>query len=819
MKKTNKLMNWAGCAMVASGIMLTSASHAALFFWDNGSSDGLFSTAANWNPDGNPGSADLAVANNSALAPITINGNWSVDSLRISDGGSIIQTSGTLTIVNGVGPDNGLWVPESGPGPTSYTMNGGVIQINDPADGFMVARSGGSQGTFTFNAGSITNIVGDTHIGLDGLPYWYQSGGNFTGAGVQIGRFASPYALVQLSGNAVWNVGLVLLADGHGVFNPPNAGLVDLMILGSNVVFNCNGLVMQSQGQLTFDAQGVGMSAMHLGGGQFLLNGGKLFLNNLPSATATNQTIVLMDNIGSYTGTDTQFGNAPNGTIYSGGSFSWQIKYQGTNIILTSVPLCVAPSISIQPQSKSVVLNNSVTFSVGAGGSDLQYQWRTNGITIPGANSSSYTIASAQNSDGAVTYSVVVNNTCSGLSVTSSNATLTIFPPWVFYSWTDNNGTGDNLFTNANNWSPNGIPIADDFAFIGGSADSTNLLIINGDCQVDTMRTGGGTSVLHTNGTLTVRTGLWTDNGLYIGDNGDPYGDGTSRYTLNGGKIVIQDPDGFHVGSAISAVSTFSFISGVITNLAGDTHIGLDGFGTWNQTGGFFKGSGVQIGRFASTNSVVNLSSNASWDVGLVLLADGHGVFTPRNTNSIYLNITGPNVSYKSTGLVLQNEGKVTFDGVGGGISTMDFGGGQFLLNYGQLFLTNLPTVQSNGQQIVLMKNIGSYTGANTQFTNAPDGTVFGGWQLKYQGTNIALVALPIIKITNTTVSGGNVTMVFSAGTSDTTASFVVQRASVVSGPYGDVSPAATISNPSSGVFQAVTPVNGANQFYRIRRQ
>jgi len=216
------------------------------------------------------------------------------------------------------------------------------------------------------------------------------------------------------------------------------------------------------------------------------------------------------------------------------------------------------------------------------------------------------------------------------------------------------------------------------------------------------------------------------------------------------------------------------------------------------------------------------LSGNAVWDAGLVLLADGHGVFNPRNTNDVFLTLVGPNVSYKSQGLVMWNEGKLTFNGMGGGVSTMDLQGGQFLLTYGQLFLTNLPTVQSNGQQIVLMKNIGAYTGANTYFTNAPDGTIYApGWQLKYQGspaTNIVLVALPIINITSTTVSGGNVTLKFSAGTSDTTAAFVLQSSAVVNEPYADVSPAATITQLSPGNFQAVTPVNGPTRFYRVRR-
>jgi hypothetical protein len=841
MKKT-KLINWASCALVTSSFIFTSTTQAALFFWSNGGGDALFNNSNNWSPTGNPGGSDLAVANNNSLAAITINGNWTVDSLRMSDGGSVVQNSGTLTMASG--GDTGLWIGEFGNNICNYTLNGGSIVLNDVSDNFDIGRNNGAYAIFNMNGGMVTNtgannsfFVGrfggsfgqvnmtagvlngpnaDTHIGLDGAANWFQSGGTFNCAGLQIGRFASPFADVELSGSAIWNAGLVLLADGHGVFTPPNSGPVDLKIIGTNVTFNSQGLVVRTYGNLTFDAQGVGVSTMHLNNGIMLLQSATLYLNNLPAATALNQTLVLIDQIGSYPGPDTQFANAPAGSVYSAGTYSWQLKYQGTNIVLVSVPSCVAPTIGIQPQTQYVELNSSATFSVGAGGSSLLYQWQTNGVAIPGANSSTYTIASAQNSDGAVTYRVVVSNACSGLSVTSSNVSLNVFPGWVFYSWINNNGTGSHLFNDTNNWSPSGIPIADAFAFVGGSPNSTNLLIINADCQADTMRTGGGTSVLHTNGTLTIWTGLHGDNGLYIGDNGDPYGDGVSRYTLNGGKIVSQDNDGFQVGRNGSAVSVFTFLSGSITNTAGDTHIGLDGFATWNQTGGTLTASGIQIARFAATNGVVNLSSNAVWNVGLVLMADGHGVFTPRNTNACYMNIIGPNVTFKSTGLVLWPEANLTFNGAGGGISMIDFGGGQFLLNGGSLFVTNLPTVQSNGQQIVLMKNIGNYTGSLTQFPNATNGTVFGAWKLQYQTTNIVLVALPIINISSTTVSGGNVTLKFNAGTTDTASSFTLQGATSVSGPYADI--IATITQVSPGVFQTVTPVSGPMHFYRIRR-
>jgi hypothetical protein len=828
MKRMNKPMNWMGCVIVASGFMLNSVSQAALYFFDNGSGvNSDYATGANWNPDGVPGNADLAVVNSAALPALQITSNVSADSLRSGDGGTINHTAGTLTIANGFAGDNGLWIPEFGPAPTTYTLSGGVIQINDPGDGFMVARGGGSQGTLTFTSGSITNTVGDTHIGLDGVAYWYQSGGNFRGAGVQIGRFASPYALAQLSGNARWDVGLVLLADGHGVFNPRNAGPVDLTLIGSNVVYNSTGLVAMKEANITFDGTGGGLSTMHLGGGIMLLDDAELYLSNLPTPTATNQTIVLFDNIGSFPGPDTQFINAVNGTIYAGGSFDWQLQYQGapaTNIVLVSVPGCVAPSISLQPVSQQVVVSNAVTFSVGAGGTAIVYQWQTNGVDIAGANGSSYTISQVLFSDE-LNYRVIVSNACSGLSVISSNAFLDVLNPWTFFAW--DNGGGDNLFSNTNNWSPDGLPYVQDFAgdFV------TNLLVINADWAVDTFRTGAGATVLHTNGTLTIVNGVWTDNGVRAGEFGD-----NNNYTLNGGNIQINDPDGFHVGTADSAVSTFTFLSGNITNLAGDTHVGLDGIGTWNQSGGVLRAGGVQIGRFVSSNATVNLSGTAQWNVGLVLLADGHdnpGVTNwyggVRNPGPASLNITGPMVDYVGNGLVVMQEGNVTFDGTGGGFSTVNLGGGIFLINNGELYIANPPKPATLGQEIVLMSNVGSHVGADTQFDNAPDGTVYnvpcgGQWTLDYRpdvgATNIVLVATAVpaaVNISSITVSSGTVTIQFAAGVADSAGCFELWGSPTVNGTYASLG--TVITSLGSGNFQTTVPVAGAMNFYRIRRQ
>ena len=86
-----------------------------------------------------------------------------------------------------------------------------------------------------------------------------------------------------------------------------------------------------------------------------------------------------------------------------------------------------APAISSQPQSVAVLEGDNATFSVTATGQQpLSYQWRLNGMDIPAANSSSYTINNVQAGD-AGDYDVVVSNAVD--MVTSNTATLSVVPP------------------------------------------------------------------------------------------------------------------------------------------------------------------------------------------------------------------------------------------------------------------------------------------------------------------------------------------------------------------------------------------------------
>lgn len=87
------------------------------------------------------------------------------------------------------------------------------------------------------------------------------------------------------------------------------------------------------------------------------------------------------------------------------------------------------PVVLIPPTNQSVTIGSNVTFTVLASGSGpFTYQWRRNGAPINGAVNQSYTITGAQTSH-AGTYDVLVANPLA--SVFSSNATLTVLPPFT----------------------------------------------------------------------------------------------------------------------------------------------------------------------------------------------------------------------------------------------------------------------------------------------------------------------------------------------------------------------------------------------------
>ena len=110
---------------------------------------------------------------------------------------------------------------------------------------------------------------------------------------------------------------------------------------------------------------------------------------------------------------------APNGVLYIVSAYG--------NVIFRGA-LDTAPAISAQPQAQAIAAGGGATLSVTASGGGLAYQWKLNGITIPGATASTYTLANATPA-AAGDYTVEVTNSAG--TRTSDPARVTVSSPTV----------------------------------------------------------------------------------------------------------------------------------------------------------------------------------------------------------------------------------------------------------------------------------------------------------------------------------------------------------------------------------------------------
>jgi hypothetical protein len=97
---------------------------------------------------------------------------------------------------------------------------------------------------------------------------------------------------------------------------------------------------------------------------------------------------------------------------------------QEITFIITGGEPTAAPTISTQPQSQTVAVGASVTFTVQASGSPAPtFQWTRNGTAIVGATTSTLSLSNVQTGD-AGSYAVQITNSAG--NVTSAPATLTV---------------------------------------------------------------------------------------------------------------------------------------------------------------------------------------------------------------------------------------------------------------------------------------------------------------------------------------------------------------------------------------------------------
>ena len=166
-------------------VLLSLAVNASAVSWDNGSGDRLWSTAANWNPNGVPDINTVISIDTAVPGPI-INSPTAATGFQIRVG----ATGGASLTMNGGTFNAGEWLmigPEATGRPGTLTMNGGTISLGCTTAGNGHLWLGHiSSGTLTINGGTI-NVPGKFGLGFSGgSGAAYLDGGTITAGSFSI---------------------------------------------------------------------------------------------------------------------------------------------------------------------------------------------------------------------------------------------------------------------------------------------------------------------------------------------------------------------------------------------------------------------------------------------------------------------------------------------------------------------------------------------------------------------------------------------------------------------------------------------------------
>src|SRR5258706_246008 len=235
------------------------------------------------------------------------------------------------------------------------------------------------------------------------------------GAAVALSGPASASATADSSGNYTF----AGLANGTYTIAPSHAGFTftpgsqSMAVNGANVT----GVNFTATSQ-TFSISG---TISPVAGG----SGATVTLSGAASATTTPNSS------GAYTFTGLASGSytiTPSNAGYTFTPLSQNVTVSTANVSgvnFTDNAVAVAPTITTQPASQTVIVGQTASFTVAATGTaPLNFQWKKNGTAILGATSSSYTTPVTTSSDNGAQFTVAVSNAAG--SVTSNAAALTV---------------------------------------------------------------------------------------------------------------------------------------------------------------------------------------------------------------------------------------------------------------------------------------------------------------------------------------------------------------------------------------------------------
>ena len=446
------------------------------------------------------------------------------------------------------------------------------------------------------------------------------------------------------------------------------------------------------------------------------------------------------------------------------------------------LPATVAPYFVYPLPSNSIMASGSfLNLNALVQGSSLSYQWLNNGQPIPGQTNASIDLSKVSVTASG-SYTLVASNSAN--SATSSVVNVSIVEPFPIAYWRMESQIGApnaqgvpsyngiaNSATNSNDGVSLGVGIYNDLiTFNDLPGEPVTLTNIVAPASMYVNGYNGGTNSYDAEAIANVNGGLFFLPSVY----GDVM-DFAGPFSIE----LFFKSDGDQSGSGLMGLITQGTDGGQVFRYSVDVN-----------------GSGPGVVTFTLANSALG-EINAAGLTG-VNYADGQWHYLLAVCDSL----SGTNGQMRLT-IVNQDGSQAT--------TTTNLPAG---------FLP-LPAVD-NGAMYV-----GRYYYTVTSLT-PPPGT-FLGFMDDVQVTEgvvtptrrigkVATMAPTVpVNVTSIAVVSGNVQINFTAGTDDTPASFVVQTSTSLSGAAFTDLPTATTTQLTPGHFRAVTPVNGAVNFYRVR--
>lgn len=233
--------------------------------------------------------------------------------------------------------------------------------------------------TFCGTATTTLSLTGATSAGVN---YQWKSSPTGTGSWTNTGANAATLSISGLSSTTYYKC-IVACANGAAIDSTP------VFALTANPVVTPTISIAANPGTLVCNGTAVTFTATAGGGGaapsyQWKKNGANVGTN---APTYTDNTLVSGDVITCVLGS-----SAPCASPASLTSAPLTMTVSGT--VIPSVTIAAVPGTSIQP-GQSVVF----TATGANGGSSPSYQWKKNGLAIPGATGSTYITSALANGD------------------------------------------------------------------------------------------------------------------------------------------------------------------------------------------------------------------------------------------------------------------------------------------------------------------------------------------------------------------------------------------------------------------------------------